>query len=236
MRIGEHKISDRLQAKLNERKAKIQPKEHPSIILAKEIVKSDIERAFPFISKQLRSVLVEDEFGFLIFDGRDMVFKRYLHSLQNRSGFPKFETKYAAEFSVTLVEFIRDQWERIHTEIAEKGFNLTNLPTDGLEFEYWVAEALNLFGWQTKVSKGSGDQGVDVIAVKNDVVWAIQCKLYSQPVGNKAVQEVYAGSQHYKADIAAVITNAGYTASAKELAKSTNVRLLSPEDIPTMGK
>ena len=221
---------------MNERKAKIQQKEHPSIILAKEIVKSDIKRAFPFISKQLRSVLVEDEFGILIFDGRDMVFKRYLHSLQRRPGFPKFEAKYAAEFSQTLVEFIRNQWERIHTEIAQNGFDFTNLPTDGLEYEYWVAEALNLFGLQTKVSKGSGDQGVDVKAVKDGDVWALQCKLYSQPVGNKAIQEVYTGSQHYKADIAAVITNAGYTASAKELANSTNVKLLSPEDIPTMGK
>ena len=36
----------------------------------------------------------------------------------------------------------------------------------------------------------SGDHGVDIIAFKNGYSFAIQCKYYSYPVGNRAVQEV----------------------------------------------
>ncbi len=53
-----------------------------------------------------------------------------------------------------------------------------------------------------------------------------QCKKYAQPVGNGAVQEIAAGKQHEQADIAAVVSNATYTPSAKQLAGTTGVYLL----------
>ena len=64
----------------------------------------------------------------------------------------------------------------------------------------------------------------------------IQCKLYTGSVGNKAIQEAYSGMKHFGLDKAAVLTNANFTKSAKELAASTGVLLLSPEDIPTLSE
>lgn len=60
----------------------------------------------------------------------------------------------------------------------------------------------------------------------------MQCKLYSSNVGNKAVQEVIAAKGLYSTDYACVFSNAGYTASAKELAESQKVLLLSHYDLP----
>jgi len=102
---------------------------------------------------------------------------------------------------------------------------------DGHEFEDWVAKTFVIAGWDAEVTVASGDQGVDVLARREGKVLAVQCKFYSQPVGNKAVQEVYSGKVHYQADVAAVVSNAGYTESAKALAQSTGVLLLAPRDI-----
>lgn len=111
---------------------------------------------------------------------------------------------------------------------------LQNPPSDGLEFEYWVANRLTSYGWNAKVTSGSGDQGVDIIATIGETSVGIQCKRFSKPVGNKAVQEVSAGKQHYKLQCAAVISTAGFTKSAKDLASSTGVILLSEQQIPML--
>ena len=126
--------------------------------------------------------------------------------------------------------------EALEEQQIEEGFSAKEHPEDGWEFEHWVAEALQKFGWQALATQGSGDQGVDVVATKDGLSLGIQCKRYTGSVGNKAVQEVYAGAKHMGLDKAAVLTNAHFTRSAKELAASTGVLLLSPEDIPTLSE
>jgi len=112
------------------------------------------------------------------------------------------------------------------------GFDASTIPEDGFQFESWVATNLKKFGWEAEPTQGSGDQGLDVIATKNGCRVGIQCKLYSSNVGNKAVQEINAAKSHFGLDKVAVLTNAGYTKSARELAQTCDVRLLSHYDIP----
>lgn len=78
-------------------------------------------------------------------------------------------------------------------------------------------------GWEANTTKATGDQGADVIGTKNDIKVVIQCKFYSLPVGNKAIQEAHAAKGFYNADYAAVVTNAAYTKSALQLADSLGV-------------
>lgn len=47
---------------------------------------------------------------------------------------------------------------------------------------------LKELGFIAKVTKESGDQGVDIIAERNSKIYAIQTKRYSSPEGNKAIQ------------------------------------------------
>lgn len=94
-----------------------------------------------------------------------------------------------------------------------------------LEFESFCAKILRENDWAASTTKGSGDQGIDVIAEKNGITAIFQCKKYSSPIGNKAVQEAIAGKVFASADYAFVVSNAEYTPSAKELAVKSGIHL-----------
>lgn len=97
---------------------------------------------------------------------------------------------------------------------------------EGLEFEHWCAHALENMGFTNVcVTPGSGDHGVDVLAEKDGVKYAIQCKRYSGDLGNTPVQEVFAGKNMYNCHVGAVITNQYFTSGAKQLADVTGVLL-----------
>ena len=97
---------------------------------------------------------------------------------------------------------------------------------EGYEFEYYCAELLERKGFiEVEVTKGSGDYGIDILAEKEGVTYAIQCKCYSSNVGNDAVQQALAGKKFYKRDIAVVLTNQYFTPQAKEEASVFGVKL-----------
>lgn len=97
---------------------------------------------------------------------------------------------------------------------------------DGYNFENCSANLLLNNGFNNvKVTQYSGDFGVDIIAYKDDIKYAIQCKKYSSPVGIKAVQEVIGSKTMNDCHVAVVLTNNFFTSSAKELAKKNNVLL-----------
>lgn len=97
---------------------------------------------------------------------------------------------------------------------------------DGYNFENCSANLLLDNGFNNvKVTQYSGDFGVDIIAYKDDIKYAIQCKKYSSPVGIKAVQEVIGSKTMNDCHVAVVLTNNFFTSSAKELAKKNNVLL-----------
>jgi HJR/Mrr/RecB family endonuclease len=97
---------------------------------------------------------------------------------------------------------------------------------DPLEFEQRCAEAMQLSGWAACTTRKTGDQGVDVLADKRGTKVVLQCKLYTNTVGNKAVQEVFAAKTFSSSTFAAVVSNTSYTRAAKELAQKTGVLLL----------
>ncbi len=97
---------------------------------------------------------------------------------------------------------------------------------EGHEFEYYCAELLERNGFrEVKVTKGSGDYGIDILAEKDGVTYAIQCKCYGTPVGVKAVQEAYAGRDYYDRMVGAVLTNQYFTQPAAEAARKLKILL-----------
>lgn len=100
-----------------------------------------------------------------------------------------------------------------------------------IDFERKCLNILEGIGWTGRLTKGSGDNGIDIIAEKNSLKAVFQCKLYNSPVGIKAVQEIFAGKRYERADIAAVVTNLRYTDSAIKMAKICNVMLLHIYDV-----
>lgn len=97
---------------------------------------------------------------------------------------------------------------------------------EGHEFEYFCAELLKKRGFaEVEVTKGSGDYGIDILAEKEGVTYAVQCKCYAAPVGVKAVQEAYAGKDYYDRMVGAVMTNQYFTAPAVEAARKLKILL-----------
>ena len=97
---------------------------------------------------------------------------------------------------------------------------------EGHEFELYCAELLRKCGFQdVEVTRGSGDYGIDVLAEKDGITYAIQCKCYTAPVGVKAVQEAYAGRDYYDRMVGAVLTNQYFTQPAMEAARKLKILL-----------
>lgn len=108
---------------------------------------------------------------------------------------------------------------------------------DGWEFEEYVGDLLVKDGYiHVEVTRGSGDQGVDVLAERDGVSYAIQCKHYQAKISNKAVQEAYAGAEFYGCDVPVVVTNSYFTPSAEELADEIGVELWDREELNRMVK
>lgn len=112
---------------------------------------------------------------------------------------------------------------------------------DGMEghsFEHFCAALLKKNGFHSvRVTQGSGDFGIDILAEKHGKTYAIQVKNYSKPVGIKAVQEAFLGKEYYKCNKAVVMTNNYFTQAAKEAAKKAKVELWDRRTItPWMKK
>lgn len=102
------------------------------------------------------------------------------------------------------------------------------------EFEIFCAEQLKRSGWDARVTLQSRDQGIDVVAEKAGFRVVLQCKLYSGPVGNKAVQEISAGKAHAQAHRGVVVTNSRYTSPAEQLASANGILLLHYSDLANL--
>ncbi len=140
---------------------------------------------------------------------------------------------YAKEMETNIKPLLKKiENENKLQRLEQFDYNKNNLITmneidlmSGKEFEEFIAKLFDKMGYQTEVTKVSGDQGVDVLAFKNGYKIAIQAKCYSAIVGNHAIMEAVAGKGFYKADKCMVISNNFFTKSAKELASSNNVEL-----------
>lgn len=120
--------------------------------------------------------------------------------------------KYAAAADDSLA----GRWSRVKT---------------GEDFEMFIFRRLKEENLTCKRIGGSGDQGVDIIVSGGGRKIAIQCKFYSSPVDNSAVQQVFAGKMFYDCTDAFVVTNSYYSPGAIELAKKVGVQLCSHLDL-----
>lgn len=121
-------------------------------------------------------------------------------------------------------------------EMLEDSTLDSEIPMDGIAFEHWCARQLETQGWIVAVSKASGDQGTDVVAERDGKKVAIQCKRYTNPIGNKAVQEAFTGAQNVDAGESCVVGTGGFTASAKQIAAKTGVKLLDAANIKSFSE
>ena len=103
--------------------------------------------------------------------------------------------------------------------------------TTGHEYEIYICDLLKQSGWAGFVTPATGDHGADVIAEKGGTKVAIQCKWYTSPVGNDAVQEAYSARELYDCQYACVVTSSQFTRAARLAGNKLSVLLVHHNDI-----
>lgn len=131
----------------------------------------------------------------------------------------------------SMIEEKSEREAASHPPLSE--FNEDMTP---IEFEAFCASELCAAGWDARTTMQSRDQGVDVIAEKRGFRVVVQCKLYTRPVGNKAVQEVTAAKDYEKAACGVVVSNHRYTSEAEELATANHILLLHYRDLKNLDR
>lgn len=86
-------------------------------------------------------------------------------------------------------------------------------------------------GFQVTQTRKTGDQGADLILIKNGQRIAVQAKRYSGKVSNGAVQEIVAAKQYYNCQKTMIVTNSFFTDSAIKLANVNGVQLIDREKL-----
>ncbi len=222
----------------------------------RRIKKNKIERENKAKAKQSLIDSIPNEFEKIINENINTISSAYRKTIKTNSFGKKDYGKFSAEFN----EFIKDQpsIKKIVNTLAEVHNYEIDIGTDGaveyletlisdatlndvysddmdpFEYEHMCAEEFNKSGWEANATQASSDQGVDVIARRDDEVLVAQCKRFAKPVGNKAVQEVVAGLKFYKANIGVVIAPNGFTNSAEQLAEANNIALIHHSEIKNL--
>jgi hypothetical protein len=104
----------------------------------------------------------------------------------------------------------------------------------GVAFEEFLQSVFEALGFIVETTKGSGDQGIDLIVTSQGGKIAVQAKGYSECVGNHAVMEAFAGMKYYNCNRCVVITNSDFTRHAKDLASRIGCRLIAGSEIPAL--
>lgn len=153
-----------------------------------------------------------------------------------------YDSKAVIEYykSIDFQQIIDDEqkWRREQQGMSESEYALSRVDNmSGKEFEHWCGNLLEKIGYyNVVVTPESGDQGVDVVAEKDGIRYAIQCKCYASNLDNSPVQEVNTGKNmpQYRCQIGVVMTNRYFTKGAVEAAEANGVLLWDRDKLKQM--
>jgi len=140
------------------------------------------------------------------------------------------EHLFSSETKRTLEELSHEQLDQLVRSLLPQSVHEIDPEifdtNDSSRYEQACAVYLNACGWSAEAIGRVNDRGVDIIATKEQTTVIVQCKNYSTPVGNSAVQEIVAAKALFDADLAVVVAPNGFTDGARELADANGVLLI----------
>jgi len=124
--------------------------------------------------------------------------------------------------------------ERREFEAAQKRERMREdfwIRLNGHRFEHEFADLLRRKGWTAKVTRASGDGGIDIYAMQKtqngSIEWAIQCKRYKEKVGPEAVRALIGTlADMGKGKRGMLACPSGFTDGATKLAQRNNIKLV----------
>jgi restriction system protein len=194
------------------------------------------------LARKYDPIVHTDDCGDLITDDWDKEVSRFIErsliiettrfniKVRKLDGYNDWDPRHTILIVKGLISGMLDAHLDYQIAADEFAFDLS----DPIAFERSVADCFSAYGWNARVTKPSGDQGADVIAEKRRFRVLTQCKLYSTPVGNSAVQDAVAALHFERAHVAVVVTDNEYTESARQLAEASGVVLLHHTQLPAL--
>jgi len=113
--------------------------------------------------------------------------------------------------------------------------NLCNI--DPYEFEYLISDLWTNLGWNTEVTTGSNDRGIDIIAKKTSPIeqkhlLQIKKNAPENTIGSPSIQQ-YSSlyQQENNVDSVVIITTSTFSEQAQKTAKDLNVKLINGNEL-----
>jgi restriction system protein len=110
---------------------------------------------------------------------------------------------------------------------------------DDSEFEELLADLWEQMGYETRRTSATGDDGADVVAIKNGIVRSNVQKIVIEAkyrtgenaVGSGVVRGMPGAKAMYDADISIVVTSNIFTGDAKRTAEELGVELVNGKEL-----
>jgi len=131
------------------------------------------------------------------------------------------EARRRQQFRDEEIRSMRGKWSLYQNIMRVETLN--SLSAD--QFEILVGRFFEARGYSISMVGGTGDFGVDIIAMKGKEKLAVQVKRYSGKVGPSAIQQAYSGGHFQGCNCAAVVTSSYFTDAAETMARTLRVRL-----------
>lgn len=147
------------------------------------------------------------------------------------SEFSKFHS-YEEAFKIYMQKLAKYEWElseysrSIKAKEADYWFSLK-----GWDFENEFAKILTRHGFKTQVTTGSGDGGIDIFAMKDEIKFAIQCKAHRNTIGPSVIRDLYGSMNHNNIERGILVNLGGFTKGVIEFAKDKSIILFDIDDV-----
>jgi len=105
---------------------------------------------------------------------------------------------------------------------------------DPYQFEHEIGMLFQKHGFDVKVTKGSGDQGVDIKLFRGGKKGAVQCKRYKSKVGPSTARDLYGAMMHGKYDFGFIVCPSSFSESTFEFTKNKPITLIGLKRIIEM--
>jgi len=106
----------------------------------------------------------------------------------------------------------------------------------GAEFESVLARLYTDMGYSVHQTKGSGDEGIDLILRKDNKEIIVQCKGHEKPIGVGAIRDLYGVMMHSGAEGAVLACPVGFTDGVRKFANGKSIELLTAKELVEMAE
>lgn len=126
--------------------------------------------------------------------------------------------------SVTFLVNTYPRWRKSEAYRALRMADVDDMSSE--QFERYVSELLKKQGYKTARTDARNDYGVDIVAERDGVRYAVQCRRYSEDISRSAVSDVVTDRHYFNCGKAMVVTNRYFRSDARELAGASQCELI----------